>query len=201
VNELSVFKMGELGLEEVSNPSELFMTRHDYPVPGTCVLAAMEGRRPLLVEVQALTEEAQASNARRFASGLELARLQMLLAVLNRHAGMPAFDQNVYVKAVGGIRLTEPAADLAALMAANSALAGVPLPSRLVVFGEVGLAGEVRPVSHAEARLREAAKVGFTQAILPYANLPDKPIPGLELHGVKRVDQALTMLREIRQAA
>jgi DNA repair protein RadA/Sms len=201
VNELGVFRMGELGLEEVSNPSELFLTHHDKPVPGTCVLAAIEGRRPLLVEVQALTEEAQASGARRFASGFELAKLQMLLAVLNRHAGIQAFDQNVYVKAVGGMRLTEPAADLPAILAANSAITGVPLPSGLVVFGEVGLAGEVRPVSNAEARLREAAKVGFTQAVVPYANLPDKPIAGLEVHGVKRIDQALSLLRDLRVTA
>ncbi len=201
VNELGVFSMGEQGLEEVSNPSSMFLTAHDNPVPGSCVLAAMEGNRPFLVEVQALVEDAPTPNAKRSASGIDTNRLQMLLAVLNKHAGIVAFDQNVYVKIVGGVRLTEPAADLAVLLAAHSSLTNRPLPDGLIVFGEVGLAGELRAVQDAETRLREAAKLGFTSALIPAACHIKKSIPGMSITRVSRVDAALSAIRELKLAA
>jgi DNA repair protein RadA/Sms len=201
VNEMGVFAMGEKGLEEVSNPSSMFLTTHEKPVSGSCVLATLEGNRPFLVEVQALVEDTAAPNPRRFAQGFDLNKLQMLLAVLSKHAGTIAADQNVYLKVVGGVRLTEPAADLAALLAVHSSLSGKPLPIGLVVFGEVGLAGELRPVTDAESRLKEAAKLGFTQAILPTANKLKKPVPGIEVRYASRVDQALSFLRKVRDAA
>lgn len=201
VNELGVFSMGEQGLEEVSNPSSMFLTAHENPVPGSCVLAAMEGNRPFLVEVQALVEDAPTPNAKRSASGIDTNRLQMLLAVLNKHAGIVAFDQNVYVKIVGGVRLTEPAADLAVLLAAHSSLTNRPLPNGLIVFGEVGLAGELRAVQDAETRLREAAKLGFTSALIPAACHIKKPVPGMSITRVSRVDAALSAIRELKLAA
>ncbi len=201
VNELGVFSMGESGLEEVSNPSSMFLTAHEHPVPGSCVLVAMEGNRPFLVEVQALVEDAPTPNAKRSASGVDTNRLQMLLAVLNKHAGIVAFDQNVYVKVVGGVRLSEPAADLAVLLAAHSSLTNRPLPEGLVVFGEVGLAGELRAVADAETRLREAAKLGFTRAIIPSQCQLKKPVPGMTITRVNRIDAALSALRELKLAA
>lgn len=201
VNELGVFSMGEQGLEEVSNPSSLFLTAHERPVAGSCVLSAMEGNRPFLVEVQSLVEDAPTPNAKRSASGIDTNRLQMLLAVLNKHAGVVAFDQNVYVKIVGGVRLTEPAADLAVLLATHSSLTNRPLPEGLVVFGEVGLAGELRAVQDAETRLKEAAKLGFSRAIIPSQCQLKKPIPGMDVTRVSRVDKALTALRELKLAA
>ncbi len=201
VNELGVFSMGESGLEEVSNPSSMFLTAHEHPVPGSCVLVAMEGNRPFLVEVQALVEDAPTPNAKRSASGVDTNRLQMLLAVLNKHAGIVAFDQNVYVKVVGGVRLSEPAADLAVLLAAHSSLTNRPLPEGLVVFGEVGLAGELRAVADAETRLREAAKLGFTRAIIPSQCQLKKPVPGMTVTRVNRIDAALSALRELKLAA
>jgi DNA repair protein RadA/Sms len=191
VNEMGVFAMGERGLEEVSNPSSLFLTQHDKPVSGTCVLAAMEGNRPFLVEIQALVEDSPSPNPRRYASGFELARLQMLLAVLNKHGGVDAFDQNVYLKIVGGVRITEPAADLPALLAACSSLSKKPLPEGWVAFGEVGLAGELRPVQGALSRLKEAAKLGFKVAIVPRGNEPEKEIRGLKVFSAARVEHAL----------
>lgn len=200
-NDMGVFSMGELGLEEVSNPSSMFLTQHEKPVPGCCIFAAMEGNRPFMVEIQALVEDTPSPSPRRYASGFDLNRLQMLLAVLNKHTGTAAFDQNVYLKVVGGVRLTEPASDLGALLAAHSSLTGRPLPPGLIVFGEVGLAGEVRPVQDAESRLREAAKLGFTGAIMPAANKLKKPIPGLEIRYVSRIDAALQQIRELRDVA
>ena len=200
VNEIGVFAMGERGLEEVSNPSSLFLTQHAEPVPGCAVFAAMEGNRPLLVEVQALVERAQAPNPRRFATGLDVNRLQMILAVLNKHAGLDAFEKNVYLKAVGGVRLTEPATDLPALLAVFSSLNGRALPPGLVAFGEVGLAGELRSVRDIGARLREAAKLGFTRALVPKGtHVP--AIEGLEVIEASRIEQALTLIRELRAAA
>ena len=199
VNEIGVFAMGESGLEEVSNPSSLFLTQHPEPVPGCAIFAAMEGNRPLLVEVQALVERAQAPNPRRFATGLDVNRLQMILAVLNKHAGLDAFDKNVYLKAVGGVRLTEPATDLPALLAVFSSLNGRALPVCLVAFGEVGLAGELRSVRDIGARLREAAKLGFTRAIVPRtARLADTP--GIEVIEAARIEQALELVREMRSS-
>lgn len=200
-NELGVFCMGEQGLEEVSNPSSMFLTAHERPVPGSSVLAALEGNRPFLVEVQALVEDAPTPNPKRYAAGIDTNRLQMLLAVLNKHANIVAFDQNVYIKVVGGVRLTEPAADLAVLLAAHSSLTGKPLPPGLIVFGEVGLAGELRAVSDAETRLREAAKLGFTHALIPAQCKLKKSIDGLTVTAVTRVDHAINSLRELRVAA
>lgn len=197
-NELGVFSMGELGLEEVSNPSSMFLTAHDQPVSGSAVLCAMEGNRPFLVEVQSLVEDAPSPNAKRSASGVDTNRLQMLLAVLNKHAGVVAFDQNVYVKIVGGVKLSEPAADLALMLATNSSLSNRPLPEKTVVFGEVGLAGEIRAVPDAQTRLQEAVKLGFTRAIIPAQCVVKKDIPGMTIKRVSRVSAALNAVRELQ---
>ncbi len=191
VNELGVFAMTEKGLREVSNPSALFLSHHGQEVPGSCVMVTQEGTRPLLVEIQALLDEAHAPNPRRLTVGLEQNRLAMLLAVLHRHAGIACFDQDVFVNAVGGVRITEPAADLAVLLAIVSSLRNKPLPGKLVVFGEVGLAGEVRPVQRGQERLKEAAKLGFTRAVIPKANQPKQAIPGMEIVTVERLEQAV----------
>jgi len=196
VNELGVFAMTEKGLRGVSNPSALFLSQHAEPVPGACVLVTQEGTRPLLVEIQALVDEAHAPNPKRLAVGLEQNRLALLLAVLHRHAGVACFDQDVFVNAVGGVRINEPAADLAILMAIQSSLRNRPLPEKLVIFGEVGLAGEVRPVQRGQERLKEAAKLGFTRAIVPKANAPKAPIEGMAVTGIERLDQAIAALRE-----
>lgn len=196
VNELGVFAMTEKGLREVSNPSALFLSHHGREVPGSCIMVTQEGTRPLLVEVQALVDEAHAPNPRRLGVGLEQNRLAMLLAVLHRHAGIACFDQDVFVNAVGGVRITEPAADLAVLLAIVSSLRNQPLPAKLVVFGEVGLAGEVRPVQRGLERLREAAKLGFKRAIVPRANVPRQPPAGLEILAVDRVEEAVASLRQ-----
>ncbi|HYL19224.1 MAG TPA: DNA repair protein RadA, partial [Burkholderiales bacterium] len=191
VNELGVFAMTDRGLRGVTNPSALFLSQHDGEVAGSCVLVTQEGTRPLLVEIQALVDESHAPNPRRLSVGLEQNRLAMLLAVLHRHAGVVAYDQDVFVNAVGGVKIDEPAADLAVLLAIVSSLRSKPLPSKLVVFGEVGLAGEVRPVQRGQERLREAAKLGFTQALVPRGNKPKSPIDGLEVIAVERVDEAV----------
>lgn len=197
-NELGVFAMGDAGLEEVTNPSSLFLTAHERPVSGSCIFAALEGTRPFLVEVQALVEDAPTPNAKRSASGFDTNRLQMLLATLHKHAGIVAFDKNVYSKTVGGVKLTEPGADLAVLLAVHSSLTGVPIPAGLVVFGEVGLTGEIRAVADAESRLKEAVKLGFTKALIP-SQCSLKKIPeGIDLRRVSRIDQAISVLREYR---
>ena len=192
VNELGVFAMTDRGLKGVSNPSALFLSQHESQVPGACVLATQEGSRPLLVEVQALVDTAHVPNPRRLSVGLEPARLAMLLAVLHRHAGIACFDQDVFVNAVGGVRIGEPAADLAVLLAIVSSLKNRPLPRGLAVFGEVGLAGEIRPSPRGQERLREAVKLGFSRVIAPRGNLPRKGIEGLEVLAVDRIDQALS---------
>lgn len=196
VNELGVFAMTEKGLREVSNPSALFLSHHAEQVAGSCITVTQEGTRPLLVEVQALVDEAHAPNPKRLCVGLEQNRLAMLLAVLHRHAGVACFDQDVFINAVGGVRIAEPAADLAVLLAIVSSLKNKPLPQKLIVFGEVGLAGEVRPVQRGQERLKEAAKLGFTHAIVPKANLPKQAINDIEVVGVERLEQALAKLRE-----
>jgi DNA repair protein RadA/Sms len=196
VNELGVFAMTDKGLRGVSNPSALFLSQHGAAVPGSCVMVTQEGTRPLLVEIQALVDEAHAPNARRLTVGVEQNRLAMLLAVLHRHAGVACFDQDVFVNAVGGVEIDEPAADLAVLLAIVSSLRNRALPEKLVVFGEVGLAGEVRPVQRGQERLREAAKLGFTRAIVPKANRPKTSIPGLEVTGVERIGDAVDAIRE-----
>jgi DNA repair protein RadA/Sms len=196
VNELGVFAMTDRGLRGVTNPSALFLSQHGSAVPGSCVLVTQEGTRPLLVEIQALVDTSHSPNPRRLSVGLEQARLAMLLAVLHRHAGVAAYDQDVFVNAVGGVQIDEPAADLAVLLAIVSSLRSRPLPEKLVVFGEVGLAGEVRPVQRGLERLREAAKLGFTHAMIPRANAPKAAIEGLEIIAVDRVDQAVARVRE-----
>ena len=197
VNELGVFAMTERGLKGVSNPSALFLSQHDQPVAGACVLVTQEGTRPLLVEIQALVDTAHTPSPRRLCVGLEQNRLAMLLAVLHRHAGIACFDQDVFVNAVGGVRISEPAADLAVLLAVISSMKNRPLPDKLVVFGEIGLAGEVRPAPRGQERLKEAAKLGFTRALIPKANTPRQPVAGIEILAVDRVEQALERVREL----
>ncbi len=196
VNELGVFAMTENGLKGVSNPSALFLSQHGQDVAGSCVMVTQEGTRPLLVEIQALVDAAH-GNPRRLTVGLDAQRLAMLLAVLHRHAGIVCFDQDVFVNAVGGVKISEPAADLAVILAINSSLRNKPLPAKLVVFGEVGLAGEIRPAPRGQERLKEAAKLGFTRALIPEANRPRQPIPGMEVIAVKRVEEAVRRLREL----
>ena len=195
VNELGVFAMTDRGLRGVANPSALFLSQHTQQVAGSCVMATQEGTRPLLVELQALVDSAHAPNPRRLSVGLEGTRLAMLLAVLHRHAGIATFDQDVFVNAVGGVRITEPAADLPVLLAIMSSLRDRPLPRGMVAFGEIGLAGEIRPAPRGQERLREAAKLGFGIALIPKANAPRQPIEGLEIWAVDRLDAALDRLR------
>jgi DNA repair protein RadA/Sms len=191
VNELGVFAMTDRGLKEVSNPSAIFLSRHESEVAGSVIMVTLEGSRPLLVEVQALVDESHLSNPRRVTLGLEQNRLAMLLAVLHRHGGVVTYDQDVFVNVVGGVRLTETGADLAVLLAVLSSLCNRALPGDLVAFGEVGLAGEIRPVPNGQERLREAAKHGFRRAVVPAANVPKRPIEGIEVVGVRRLSEAL----------
>ncbi|MBP5987188.1 MAG: DNA repair protein RadA [Azonexus sp.] len=196
VNELGVFAMTETGLKGVSNPSALFLSQHGQDVAGSCVMVTQEGTRPLLVEIQALVDSSH-GNPRRLTVGLDPQRLAMLLAVLHRHAGIVCFDQDVFVNAVGGVKITEPAADLAVLLSITSSLKNKPLPSKLIVFGEVGLAGEIRPAPRGQERLKEAAKLGFTRALIPEANRPKQAIPGMQVVAVKRVEEAVARIREM----
>lgn len=196
VNELGVFAMTDKGLRGVGNPSAIFLSQHDHDVSGSCVLVTQEGTRPLLVEVQALLDPASSGNPRRLSVGLEQNRLAMLLAVLHRHAGVMCGDQDVFVNAVGGVRIAEPAADLAVCMAIVSSLRNKPLRRDVAVFGEVGLAGEIRPAPRGQERLKEAAKLGFKLALVPKANLPKHPVPGLETVGVDRIEHALSLARD-----
>jgi len=197
VNELGVFAMTDKGLKAVSNPSRLFLSTHEKAVAGSCVLATMEGTRPLLVEIQALVDSAHTPNPRRLSVGLEQNRLAMLLAVLHRHAGVATWEQDVFVNAVGGVRIGEPAADLAVSLAIVSSLTDRAIPSKVAVFGEVGLAGEVRPAARGQERLKEASKLGFEKAIVPKANQPKAKIAGLEVLAVERIDQAVQLLRNL----
>jgi DNA repair protein RadA/Sms len=197
VNEIGVFAMTEKGLKGVSNPSAIFLSQHAEPVPGSCVMVTLEGTRPLLVEIQALVDSGGPS-PRRLSVGLDRDRLAMLLAVLHRHAGVACMDQDVFVNAVGGVRISEPAADLAVMLAITSSLRGKPLPKGFIAFGEVGLAGEVRPAPRGQERLKEAAKLGFSVAVVPKANAPkkgSKDIEGLTIHAVERVDEAMEIVR------
>jgi DNA repair protein RadA/Sms len=183
--------MTETGLKEVKNPSAIFLARTEEDTPGSIVMVLWEGTRPLLVEIQALVDGSQLGNPRRVAVGLEQNRLAMLLAVLHRHGGLYMADQDVYVNVVGGVKVTETSADLALLLAIVSSFKDKSLPKDLVVFGEVGLAGEIRPVPGGQERLQEAAKHGFTRAIVPKANAPKNKILGLEVIGVSKITQAL----------
>ncbi|HEX7011108.1 MAG TPA: DNA repair protein RadA [Steroidobacteraceae bacterium] len=190
-NEVGVFAMTEQGLKEVKNPSAIFLSHHAEPVSGSAVVVAREGSRPMLIEVQALTDDAQGMNPRRVAVGLESNRLALLLAVLHRHGGISTAGRDVFINVVGGVRISETAADLPAVLATVSSARDRPLLERLVCFGEIGLAGEVRPVPYGEERLREAAKYGFKRAIVPSANKPRRPIEGLDVIAVERLAEAL----------
>ncbi|MHB8847552.1 MAG: DNA repair protein RadA [Burkholderiales bacterium] len=196
VNELGVFAMTDKGLKGVSNPSAIFLSGHRADVAGSCVMVTQEGTRPLLVEIQALVESSPMPNPRRLSVGLEQNRLAMLLAVLHRHGGLACHDQDVFINAVGGVRINEPAADLPLLLAIVSSFKNKALPDKLVVFGEVGLAGEIRPVQRGQERLKEAAKLGFTRAIVPVANQSRQAIAGMEVTGIERLQEAVTYLRD-----
>src|SRR6186713_1956097 len=200
VNEIGVFAMTEKGLKGVANPSAIFLSTHGEPVAGSCVLVTLEGTRPLLVEVQALVDSGGPS-PRRLSVGLDRDRLAMMLAVLHRHAGIAALDQDVFVNAVGGVRISEPAADLAVMLAIQSSLRGKPLPRGFLAFGEVGLAGEIRPAPRGQERLKEAAKLGFSVAIVPKANAPRgaaaKGFEGLTIHPVERIEEAIDLVRTL----
>jgi DNA repair protein RadA/Sms len=193
-NELGIFAMTETGMREVKNPSAIFLSSHPDAVSGSVITVSREGSRPLLIEVQALADQSGAGMARRLALGLDQNRLSMLLATLSRHAGVSAHDHDVFLNVVGGVRISETSADLAALVAVVSSLRDRPVPQQTVVFGEVGLAGEIRPVAYGEERLREAVKRGFDRAVVPRANLPKKPISGIELIGVDYLRGALEAL-------
>lgn len=192
VNELGVFAMTDNGLREVSNPSAIFISRHKEQVSGSVVMVTREGTRPLLVEVQALVDESHLSNPRRVCVGLEQNRLAMLLAVLHRHGGITTYNQDVFINIVGGVKISETAADLAVALAVVSSLKNKALPRDLVVFGEIGLAGEIRPIQNGPERLHEAAKHGFKQAIVPPGNSPKQGIEGLKITVVQRLQDALT---------
>ncbi len=194
VNELGVFSMDDKGLREVTNPSAIFLSRHAEDSPGSVIIVTREGTRPLLVELQALVDESQSSHPRRVTVGLEQNRLAMLLAVLHRHGGLVTGDQDVFVNAVGGVRISETGADLGILCSIVSSLRDKPLDMGLIVFGEVGLSGEIRPVQNGPERLKEAAKHGFTKAIVPKGNIPKGGLEGLEIHAVTRLTEVLDLI-------
>ena len=191
VNELGVFAMTGTGLKEVKNPSAIFLSREQQETPGSVVMVLWEGTRPLLVEIQALVDHSALGNPRRVAVGAEQNRLAMLLAVLHRHGGLQMNDQDVFVNVVGGVKVSETSIDLALLIAMVSSFRDKALPQDLVVFGEVGLSGEIRPVPSGQERINEAAKHGFKKAIVPFGNLPKQQIAGMEVIGVKKLSQAL----------
>lgn len=194
VNELGVFAMMETGLKEVKNPSSIFLSRSDQPVSGSSVMVVWEGTRPILVEIQALVDESHFGNPKRVAVGLDQNRLSMLLAVMHRHGGIHCGDQDVYINVVGGVRVSETSADLALLMSVLSSFRDRPLPQDMVIFGEVGLSGEIRPVPSGQERLKEAAKHGFKRAIAPKANIPKGGIAGMEVMAVEHISQALEII-------
>ena len=198
-NELGVFAMTETGLKGVSNPSAIFLASYRDDVAGSCVLVTQEGSRPLLVEIQALVDDAHGFTPKRLTVGLEQNRLAMLLAVLNRHAGIACFDQDVFLNAVGGVKISEPAADLAVILAMLSSFRNKPLPEKMVAFGEIGLSGEIRPVPRGQERLKETEKLGFKRAIVPKANLPrsDKEFPNLQIYGVNNLQEAVSLCRDL----
>lgn len=199
VNELGIFAMTDKGLREVSNPSAIFLSRYDNPVSGSVIMATKEGSRPMLVEVQALVDQSHMGNPRRVCVGLESQRLAMLLAVLHRHSGVTTFDQDVFVNVVGGVRITETGADLALLLAVLSSLRNRPIPQDMVIFGEVGLAGEIRPVQGGQERLREAAKHGFKLAIVPQANAPKETIGKMHVYAVQSLQEAIDYFKNVSQ--
>jgi len=191
VNELGVFAMTEKGLREVNNPSAIFLSRHDEDVPGSVVMVTREGSRPMLVEVQALVAESHTANPRRVALGVDAQRLSMLLALLDRHGGVAMYDYDVFVNIVGGMRISETGADLSVILSILSSFRDKPVPKDWIIFGEVGLAGEIRPVQNGQERLREAAKHGFTRAIIPKANAPKQNIKGIDVKAVSRLSEVL----------
>ncbi len=193
-NELGVFAMSEDGLKEVRNPSAIFLSRQDDGIAGSVVTVLHQGTRPLLVEVQALTDRSGSGQPRRLAVGIDQNRLALLLAALHRHAGIRCHDDDVFVNVVGGVRVIETAADLAVLAAVVSSSQSSPIPRSTVVVGEVGLGGEIRPVAYGEERVREAAKLGFARAVVPQANLPRRPVEGIEVLGATRLPEALRLL-------
>ena len=193
VNELGIFAMTDRGLKEVSNPSAIFLSRHDENMPGSVVMVTREGTRPLLVEVQSLVDSSHVQQPRRVCVGIEQNRLAMLLAVLHRHAGVSSYDNDIFVNVVGGVRISETAADLPILLSILSSIKDLPLPRDLVVFGEIGLAGEVRPVQGGVERLSEAVKHGFKRAIAPAANKPKQAISGLEIMAVSKLADVLAL--------
>ena len=193
-NEVGVFAMTDLGLRSVVNPSAIFLSEYNDDVPGSCIFVAQEGTRPLLLEVQALVASSNGSSPRRLSVGLEQNRLAMLLAVLYRHCGLQISDQDVFINAVGGVKVNEPGADLPVLLAIVSSVKGSKLPKSMVSFGEVGLSGEIRPVQNGQGRLKEAAKLGFKSALIPKGNLPQRKIQGMEVLSFDRVDSALSYL-------
>jgi DNA repair protein RadA/Sms len=195
-NELGVFAMTERGLKGVANPSALFLSQHAEGVAGSAVVATLEGSRPLLVEVQALVDPVQGGMPRRLAVGLDAQRLALLLAVLHRHGGVETGGYDVFVNAVGGVRILEPAADLAVTLAVYSSLKNKPLLMKSIVFGEIGLAGEVRPVQRGQERIREAAKLGFDTVVIPNLNKPKQNIEKVNIIGVDRIEQAIAWLRD-----
>ena len=195
VNELGVFAMTELGLKEVSNPSAIFLSRDSEPLAGSVVTVIREGSRPMLVEVQALVDESPLGNPRRVCVGLEQNRLAMLLAVLHRHGGITCSDQDVFINVVGGVKLSETGADLAVLAAVLSSLRNKTIPSDWILFGEVGLTGEIRPVQAGEERIHDAAKHGFSYAIVPKANAPRKTIEGIKVIAVQHLSEAIDALK------
>jgi DNA repair protein RadA/Sms len=195
VNELGIFAMTEAGLKTVSNPSAIFLAQHDQPVPGSVVMVSREGTRPFLVEVQALVSESHGGHPRRISVGLEANRLAMLIAILQRHGSIPLYDHDVFINAVGGVRIAETGADLAIILAILSSYRDRPLDARRLVFGEVGLSGEIRPVPNGEERLREASKHGFESAIIPRANMPKSASYGkMELIPVSHLADTLDAL-------
>ena len=196
VGELGVFAMTETGLREVKNPSAIFLSRPDSVAPGSSVICTWEGTRPLLVEVQALVDSSLGGSPKRIAVGLDGQRLAMLLAILHRHGHVQLGDQDVFVNAVGGVKVTETGADLGLLLACVSSFRGRPIPKHWVIFGEVGLSGEVRPVASGQERIREAAKHGFTKAIVPAANAPKQLINGIDVCRVERISQVLELFDE-----
>ncbi|ULJ61870.1 DNA repair protein RadA [Wielerella bovis] len=198
-NELGVFAMTETGLKGVSNPSAIFLASYRDDVAGSCVLVTQEGTRPLLVEIQSLVDDAHGFTPKRLTVGLEQNRLAMLLAVLNRHAGIACFDQDVFLNAVGGVKIGEPAADLAAVLAMVSSFRNKPLPEKMVAFGEIGLSGEIRPVPRGQERLKEAEKLGFKRAIVPKANMPrnENEFPKLKIYGVESLQEAVMLCRDL----
>ncbi|SPY06920.1 DNA repair protein RadA [Oligella urethralis] len=195
VNELGVFTMTDKGLRGINNPSAIFLSQHSSDIAGSCVMATQEGTRPLLVEIQALADTAHVPNPRRLSLGLDGGRLAMLLAVLHRHGGIPTFNQDVFINAVGGVRISETASDLPVILALISSLRDKPLPKGFFAFGEVGLAGEIRPATRGQERLKEAAKLGFEIAMIPKHNAPKQPLPGLTIWPVSRLVDIFDYLR------